>query len=48
MKITKTATGFTYDRIIFENRVFNDKMIVLPIPQAEIDKNPAAKQIAGW
>jgi hypothetical protein len=48
MKITKTATGFTYDRIIFENRVFNDKMVVLPIPQAEIDKNPAAKQIAGW
>jgi hypothetical protein len=48
MKITKTATGFNYERIIFENRVFQDKMVVLPIPQAEIDKNPAAKQIAGW
>ena len=48
MKITKSGTTFNYERIIFENRVFLDKMIVLPIPQVEIDKNPAAKQIAGW
>ncbi len=48
MKITKTGNGYTYERIVFENRVFLDKMVVLPIPQAEIDKNPAAKQIAGW
>lgn len=48
MKITKSGTTFNYERIIFENRVFLDKMIVLPIPQSEIDKNPAAKQIAGW
>lgn len=48
MKITKTGNTFTYTRFTFENRVFLDKMIVLPIPQAEIDKNPAAKQIAGW
>jgi hypothetical protein len=49
MKITKTgANTFNYERIVFENRVFQDKHLVLPIPQAEIDKNPAAKQIAGW
>lgn len=47
-KITKSGNTFNYQRIAFENRVFLDKMIVLPIPQAEIDKNPAAKQIAGW
>jgi hypothetical protein len=48
MKITQNGNAFTYERIVFENRVFLDKMVVLPIPQSEIDKNPAAKQIAGW
>ena len=48
MKITPNGNAFTYERIVFENRVFLDKMVVLPIPQSEIDKNPAAKQIAGW
>jgi hypothetical protein len=48
MKITKTGNTFTYQKVTFENRIFLDKMVVLPIPQAEIDKNPAAKQIAGW
>jgi hypothetical protein len=48
MKITQNGNAFTYERIVFEERVFLDKMVVLPIPQSEIDKNPAAKQIAGW
>jgi hypothetical protein len=48
MKITPNGNAFTYERIVFENRVFLDKMVVLPIPQSEIVKNPAAKQIAGW
>jgi hypothetical protein len=48
MKITQAGNGFNYERIVFEERVFTDKMMVLPIPQSEIDKNKAVKQIAGW
>jgi len=48
LKIQKTATGFTYTRYAFENRQFPSKLNVFPIPQSEVDKNPAAKQINGW
>ncbi len=48
LKIEKTGNNFTYTRYPFENRSFPSKMYVFPIPQSEIDKNPAAKQIAGW
>jgi hypothetical protein len=48
MKITKTGNTFTYERVTVETRSFPDKLQVLPIPQAEVDKNPAAKQILGW
>jgi hypothetical protein len=48
MSIDKVGGGFTYQLIPYQTRAYNDKNIVLPIPQTEIDKNPAAKQIAGW
>ncbi|SDL14229.1 Starch-binding associating with outer membrane [Catalinimonas alkaloidigena] len=49
MKIEKNADGsVTYNRYDFETRAFPSKLYVLPIPQEEIDKNPAAEQINGW
>lgn len=48
-KIAKVGPGqFTYTRYPFETRKFPFRMYVFPIPQSEVDKNPAAKQIAGW
>lgn len=48
MKIEKVGDDFEYTRYEFETRSFPSKLYVLPIPQDEIDKNPAAKQILGW
>jgi hypothetical protein len=48
LKVAKTATGFAYTRTAFETRSYPSKMVVFPVPQAEVDKNPAVKQIAGW
>lgn len=48
LKIEKVGNSFSYTRYPFETRSFPFKMYVFPIPQSEIDKNPAAKQIAGW
>lgn len=48
IKMTKTGNTISYSRYAFETRGFPAKLYVLPIPQGEIDKNPAAKQIAGW
>jgi len=48
IRISKTASGYTYTRYAFETRHFPARLIVFPIPQSEVDKNPAAKQIAGW
>ncbi|PHN08672.1 RagB/SusD family nutrient uptake outer membrane protein [Flavilitoribacter nigricans] len=49
MKITPNGLGgYTYSKIEFEERKFPTKLYVLPIPQDEIDKNPAARQINGW
>lgn len=48
IKMTKSGNTITYTRYAFENRGFPSKLYVLPIPQSEVDKNPAAKQIAGW
>ena len=47
-KYAKTGNAITYTRYAFENRSFPFKMYVFPIPQSEIDKNPALKQITGW
>ena len=48
MKIEKDGDTYTYTKFEFETRSFPSKLYVLPIPQNEIDKNPAAKQILGW
>ncbi|WP_159106026.1 RagB/SusD family nutrient uptake outer membrane protein [Leeuwenhoekiella sp. MAR_2009_132] len=49
IKIIKNADGsLDYAKVDFEQRSFPSKLYVLPIPQGEIDKNPAAEQILGW
>ncbi|RVT73092.1 RagB/SusD family nutrient uptake outer membrane protein [Flavobacterium sufflavum] len=48
VKMTKSGNTITYTRYAFETRSFPSKLYVLPIPQSEFDKNPAAKQINGW
>ncbi|WP_405381060.1 RagB/SusD family nutrient uptake outer membrane protein [Maribacter sp. LLG6340-A2] len=48
MRIEKDGDNYTYTKFEFETRTFPSKLYVLPIPQNEIDKNPAAKQILGW
>ncbi|OBY67348.1 RagB/SusD family nutrient uptake outer membrane protein [Polaribacter reichenbachii] len=49
VKMVKENDGtITYTRYEFETRSFPSKLYVLPIPQNEIEKNPAAKQINGW
>lgn len=42
-----TFTGF-YQRVPFEERVFDMKMNIFPIPQNEIDRNKALVQNPGW
>ncbi|MBC8151839.1 MAG: RagB/SusD family nutrient uptake outer membrane protein [Bacteroidetes bacterium] len=49
MRISKTTTGFTYDRFTVETRLFNEKMYRFPIPQAELNRAPVnLKQNPGW
>lgn len=48
IKYEKVGNTIEYSRYIFETRSFPQKLYVLPIPQSEMDKNPAAKQINGW
>ena len=48
MMIEKDGDNYTYTKFEFETRSFPSKLYVLPIPQNEIDKNPAARQINGW
>lgn len=49
MTITKNPDGsFSYAKMEVETRSFPERLYVLPIPQSERDKNPAAKQILGW
>lgn len=49
MTITKNPDGsFSYAKKEVETRSFPERLYVLPIPQDEMDKNPAAKQINGW
>ncbi|MFT6995905.1 MAG: hypothetical protein ACJA1P_002650, partial [Maribacter sp.] len=48
LKYEKVGNDIEYTRYEFETRSFPAKLYVFPIPQSEIEKNPAAKQIAGW
>jgi hypothetical protein len=40
--------GKTYTRFKVEDRVFQPKHYLMPIPQSEIDKNPNLQQNPGW
>ena len=47
--VIKNADGsFTYNEKTIENRVWDDKMYLYPIPQSEIFNNEALKQNPGW
>ena len=49
MNITKNTDGsFTYERVVFENRLFLPKMNLYPIPTGEMDKNTQYVQNPGW
>lgn len=47
MTISKTATGFSYSRKIAQTRVFEDKMYLYPIPEAEVWKTGMPNN-PGW
>lgn len=49
MNITKNSDGsFTYDKIVFEDRIFLPKMNLYPIPISEMNKNNQYIQNPGW
>lgn len=49
LKITKNINGsFSYEKVKIEDRVFNAKMYLYPIPQSELDRNTGLKQNPGW
>ena len=37
-----------YNEVVFENRIFNQRHYLWPIPQDEINANPAIMQNPGW
>lgn len=49
MEITRNNDGsFDYQPKLIEERVWNERMYLYPIPQAEIFKNKALQQNPGW
>jgi hypothetical protein len=49
MDISKNADGsFSYNRVVFETRIFTEKMNLYPIPVEEMNKNKNLVQNAGW
>ena len=49
MKITKSPYGvLEYEKVLVENRVYDDKMNLFPIPQSEIYINSRLVQNTGW
>jgi hypothetical protein len=48
MAIVKNGTAFTYTPKVVENRTWEDKMYLYPIPQSEINKSSALVQNPGW
>lgn len=49
MGITKNSGGeFVYEKTLLEERVYQERMNIYPIPQAEIYKNPNLEQNTGW
>ncbi|KAA6300299.1 MAG: hypothetical protein EZS26_003559 [Candidatus Ordinivivax streblomastigis] len=49
MDVFKTeGEDFWNESYVFEERYWDNKMYFLPIPQTELDKNPALTQNIGW
>lgn len=49
MEITQNDDGtFNYSRKLVEERVWDDRMYLYPVPQSEIFKNEALQQNSGW
>jgi hypothetical protein len=49
MEITRNANGtFDYERVLVEERVWNERRNRYPIPQDELAKNQALRQNQGW
>jgi hypothetical protein len=48
MKITKTGTTFTYEKVQIGTMVFSDRLYLMPIPYDETTKNAALEQNPGW
>lgn len=49
VRITRNPYGgFAYQQFLLEERVYEDRMNLYPIPQSEIYKNPALQQNTGW
>jgi len=49
MDITRNDDGsFNYERTLVEERVWQDRMYLYPIPQSEVFKNEALQQNPGW
>ena len=47
--VTKTSENtFDYERVLVEERVWEDRMYLYPIPQSELFKNEALEQNPGW
>lgn len=48
IQISGSGSNFTYQRILVEQRKWDDKMYLFPIPQKEKDMNPNLVQNPGW
>jgi len=48
MRITKVGTGFTYEVVQVENRIFTEKNYRFPFPQSELNRATKLQQNPGW
>ena len=48
VEVTNTANSFTYTPVVVENRVFQPKMYLFPIPQNELSISGGLKQNPMW
>lgn len=48
VQITGSGSSFTYQKVLVEQRKWDDKMYLFPIPQKEIDMNVNLEQNPGW
>lgn len=48
VKIVKDNAGFTYEKVLIEERIWEDKMYLFPFPQEEIYINSYLTQNPGW